>query len=151
MNSFLGITKVIFFQVILCVSVSGVISFNILAEEINTPDSIKGSTLVEAREILELIERIDNLIIVDSRIRGDRSKGYLESSISLPNTETTCKTLAKVIPDKNHHVLFYCNGVRCGRSTIAINIAKQCGYRNLYWFRGGFEVWMKEGFPFIKE
>lgn len=149
MNNFLDITKVIFFQVILCVS--GVISFNVLAEEINTPDSIKGSTLVEAREILELIERIDNLIIVDSRIRGDRSKGYLESSISLPDTETTCKTLAQVIPAKNHHVLFYCNGVRCGRSAIAINIAKQCGYRNIYWFRGGFEAWMKEGFPFINE
>ena len=53
--------------------------------------------------------------------------------------------------NKDHNVLFYCNGVKCGRSVVAVGVAKKCGYSNIYWFRGGFEAWLKEGFPFVKE
>lgn len=127
------------------------ISFNLLSEENKSPKFIEGVTLLGAEEVLSLIARIDNVIVVDSRIQGDRRKGYLESSVSLPDIETSCATLKNIIPNKSRHAVFYCNGVKCGRSAIAINIAKKCGYKNLYWFRGGFEVWMEKGFPFVKE
>lgn len=126
-------------------------SFNLLSEENKSPKFIEGVTLLGAEEVLSLVARIDNVIVVDSRIQGDRRKGYLESSVSLPDIETSCATLKNIIPSKNNHAVFYCNGVKCGRSAVAINIAKKCGYRNLYWFRGGFEVWMEKGFPFVKE
>lgn len=127
------------------------VPFNVFAEKTQLPEFIEGVELVGAEDVLNLIGYIDDLVVVDSRIKGDRHNGYLESSISLPDIETNCKSLAKIVPHKNHHVLFYCNGVKCGRSAVAINIAKQCGYTMLYWFRGGFESWLKKGFPFVKE
>lgn len=120
------------------------------ASEIKSPEHIDGVTKVGAEGVIELIERIENIIIVDSRIPGDRHKGYIESSVSLPDTKTNCKTLSKVIPEKSRPALFYCNGIKCGRSAIAIKIAQKCGYSELYWFRGGFEDWLKNGFPYIK-
>jgi len=119
--------------------------------EIKSPEHIAGVTKVGAEGVIELIERIENIVLVDSRIPGDRQKGYIESSVSLPDTKTNCKTLSKIIPKKSRAALFYCNGIKCGRSAIAIEIAKKCGYKELYWFRGGFEVWIKKGFPFIKQ
>ena len=136
-----GVSKV----VLLCL-----VSICVNANEIKSPDHIDGVTKVGAEGVIELIERIENIIIVDSRIPGDRQKGYIESSVSLPDTKTNCKTLSKVIPEKTRAALFYCNGIKCGRSAIAIEIAKKCGYSELYWFRGGFELWLKKGFPFIK-
>jgi len=126
-------------------------SAGLFAEEIKSPEFIEGVEKVSAEGVFKLIGEMDDLIIVDSRIKGDRAKGYLESSVSLPDAETSCKTLAKVIPKKTHPSLFYCNGIKCGRSAVAIEIAKKCGYKNIYWFRGGFEMWEKKGFPFINE
>jgi len=116
-----------------------------------TPENIPGTTKVTAEGVIELFENKPDIILIDSRIRGDRERGYIESSISLPNTETNCDTLAEILPTKSTPVLFYCNGVKCGRSAKAINIALQCGYQQIYWFRGGFEVWLEKGFPFLKE
>ena len=124
------------------------------AENPGTPETplfITGTTKVSAEQVIELANEYPNLTIVDSRIEGDRQKGYIESSISLPDIKTNCKSLAKVIPKKETVSLFYCNGVNCGRSVVAIKIALKCGYKNLYWFRGGFEVWLKNGLPYMKD
>ena len=112
------------------------------------PDRIPGATTVDAEGVLSLAAKLQNLVIIDSRISGDRAHGYIEHSISLPNTETSCKTLAKHIPAKSTPVLFYCNGVRCGRSVVATRIAVGCGYREVYWFKGGFEEWLAKKYPF---
>jgi len=140
-----GIRAGVFKVILLCL-----VSVGVEASEIISPEHIDGVTKVGAEGVIELIDRIENIIIVDSRIPGDRHKGYIESSVSLPDTKTSCKTLSKVIPEKSRAALFYCNGIKCGRSAIAIKIAKECGYKELYWFRGGFEDWLKNGFPYIK-
>jgi rhodanese-related sulfurtransferase len=121
------------------------------AQERVAPASIPGVTNVDAEAVLNLVEKTPQLVIVDSRIAMDRKQGYLEGSLSLPDTETTCAALARVIPAKNRPALFYCNGVKCGRSGVAVNIAKHCGYTRLYWYRGGFEDWKQKGYPFLKQ
>jgi rhodanese-related sulfurtransferase len=116
-----------------------------------SPESIEGTTKVTAEEFIELVDKIPNLIVVDSRIPGDRKQGFVEGSVSLPDVDTTCETLPSVIPKKDSPVLFYCNGVKCGRSATAIKIALKCGYNNIYWFRGGFEEWLEKGYPYLQE
>lgn len=118
------------------------------AEDTRPPS---GVTVVDAPGVAELAARIPSLVVVDSRITADRRQGYIEDSVSLPNTDTNCITLARVIPSRQHPALFYCNGVRCGRSLDAIKKARGCGYHRLYWFRGGFEEWIASGYPFVKE
>ena len=116
-----------------------------------SPDRIEGSTLVDAEAFIDLVGKIPDLLVIDSRIPGDRKQGYVEGSISLPDVDTNCDSLAKVIPKKDSPTLFYCNGVKCGRSATAIKIALRCGYNNIYWFRGGFEEWLAKGYPYLQE
>lgn len=115
------------------------------------PEQIPGVTRVEAEEFLALVAREPRLIIIDSRIAMDRHQGLIEGSISLPDTETRCDSLARVVPSKTRPVLFYCNGVKCGRSVVAVKIAQGCGYTRLYWYRGGFEDWKEKGYPYLKK
>lgn len=121
------------------------------AAEVVSPDSIPGTTKVDAEGVINIVNTVPDLILVDARITTDRKQGFIEGSVSLPDVETTCETLAKVIPRKSTPALFYCNGVKCGRSVKAIATAKGCGYSNIYWFRGGFEEWKVKGYPFITE
>ncbi|MCU0841106.1 MAG: rhodanese-like domain-containing protein [Thiobacillaceae bacterium] len=119
-----------------------------------SPEHLEGARKVSAEEVFSLYEKTPNLVIVDSRLASGpssgRANGYIEGSVSLPDTETSCASLAKVIPGKTTPSLFYCNGPKCGRSAKAIKVARQCGYGNIYWFRGGFEEWLKKGYPFVK-
>jgi rhodanese-related sulfurtransferase len=117
--------------------------------DVLSPDSIQGTSKIDAEQLIDLVEKTPDIVIIDSRIIADRDQGYIEGSISLPNTDTTCESLSKVVPDLARPSLFYCNGIKCGRSAIAIKIAVGCGYTNLFWFRGGFEEWKNKGYPIV--
>jgi len=116
-----------------------------------SPESIEGTVKVTAEEFIDLVDKISDLVVIDSRIPGDRKQGFVEGSLSLPDVDTTCESLSKVVSKKDAPSLFYCNGVKCGRSAKAIKIALSCGYSNIYWFRGGFEEWLEKGYPYLQE
>ncbi len=119
------------------------------AEEAATPLAIEGVTSVSAEELIQLAETKPDLIIIDARIEKDRVHGYIQGSVSLPNTTTDCNSLGRVLKSKNTPTVYYCNGPKCGRSAKSIYIAKECGYQNIYWYRGGFEDWENKGYPFV--
>jgi rhodanese-related sulfurtransferase len=112
-----------------------------------TPDTIPGTTKVTAEDIFDLVEAHLDLVIIDARKTDDRNKGFIEGSIGLPDTDTTEESLAQVIPSKATPVLFYCNGVKCGRSVKSSRKAVEWGYTNIYWFRGGWEEWTDKSLP----
>ena len=120
------------------------------AEAYISPDEIKGSTKIDAESLIKLASEHKNLVIIDSRIKSDRRQGYIAGSISLPDTETDCFSLFQIINRKNTATVFYCNGPKCRRSDRAIAIASECGYTNIYWFRGGFEEWKNKNYLISK-
>lgn len=119
--------------------------------EVVSPETVPGTTKVDAEGLVNLVEKNSRLVIVDARIRQDRLQGYIEGSVSLPDVDTTCEALARVIPGKSSPVLFYCNGPKCGRSVQSSLKAMDCGYNRIYWFRGGFEEWKQKNYPFLKK
>jgi rhodanese-related sulfurtransferase len=119
--------------------------------KIIVPEHIAGAKTLVAEEVVELAMSTSDLIIIDARIKDDRKHGYIEDSVSLPDIETNCTKLKQIIPSKNSPTLFYCNGIKCGRSVVAIKIAKSCGYTNMYWFKGGFQEWQTKGFQYTKD
>ncbi len=114
-----------------------------------SPETIDGSKKIDAESLIELARKHENLVIIDSRIRSDRRQGYIAGSISLPDTATNCTSLLPLL-EKNTPAVFYCNGPKCRRSDRAIVIARKCGYKNLYWFRGGFEEWKNKHYLISK-
>ena len=116
------------------------------ADDYISPDEIKGSTKIDAESLIKLASEHDNLVIIDSRIKSDRRQGFIAGSISLPDTETSCFSLFPIINRKNTPTVFYCNGPKCRRSDRAVIIASECGFTNIYWFRGGFEEWKNKNY-----
>jgi rhodanese-related sulfurtransferase len=120
------------------------------ADHIVSPETIDGVINVDAEGLIEKVMQMPDLVLIDSRIPADRNEGYIEGSISLPDIETSCQSLAKVIPEVHNPVMFYCNGIRCGRSARAAAIARDCGYSNIYWFRKGMEEWQEKQYPLVQ-
>ena len=84
------------------------LSASLQVEASRSPEYIKGSTRVTAEEFINLVREIPNLIVIDSRIAGDRKQGYVEGSLSLPDVDTTCVSLATKIPTHNSKIRFCC-------------------------------------------
>lgn len=119
--------------------------------KIIVPDEIPGVETLTAEAVIEKANSNHKLVIIDARISRDRASGFIEESLSLPDINTSCDTLNKLVEDKQTPIVFYCNGVKCGRSVIAIKIAKSCGYKRLSWFRGGFEEWQEKGYQTVTQ
>jgi rhodanese-related sulfurtransferase len=119
-------------------------------EKPDAPEFIDGVTIVNAEGLIEKVLSIPDMVLIDSRIVADRKQGFIEGSISLPDIETSCDTLAEFIASKPMPVMFYCNGVKCGRSAKAAQIAVNCDYTTLYWFRNGIKGWEGKGYPLVQ-
>jgi rhodanese-related sulfurtransferase len=120
------------------------------SESYTSPETIHGTHKIEAEGLIQLVIQNENQVIIDSRISSDRKLGYIAGSVSLPDTDTNCESLARLIPEKSDPAIFYCNGPSCRRSDNAVVIAVDCGYTNVYWFRGGIEAWKANNYPIRK-
>ena len=115
------------------------------------PESIQGVTIVSANEVVEMILTNPDLTIIDSRKNAEFKKGHIEGAISLPNTNLKYDDIEKISANKSTILLFYCNGIRCLRSSDSIYKAKAWGYTNLTWFRGGWNEWIENRLPVIMD
>ena len=104
---------------------------------------------IDSENLIELYQSVPGLQIIDSRLREDHALGHIEKSRSLPLSETNCESLSRLAEDDDQAFVFYCNGVDA--ITDAIDIASSCGYKRLFWLRGGFIEWQDKDYPFVIE
>ena len=143
----------VFFLISLLLPATSVIAEvapNLTKPKVIVPEMIAGVETVSAEQVIEHLTSESPPFLVDARIKKDREYGYIESSVSLPDIETNCESLDAINKDKNKHMMFYCNGVQCGRSVVSIKVALSCGYHNLFWFKGGFAEWKEKGYQYVK-
>jgi rhodanese-related sulfurtransferase len=134
---------------VLAVSILG--GMSTATGEYLSPDTIEGATTIDAEQLISLVVEHPDTVLIDSRVGTDRADGYIEGSVPLVDTKTDCDSLARLVGTRTTPVIFYCNGVRCDRSGRAVSIAVACGYRDVYWFRGGIEEWRTQKYPLIQD
>lgn len=116
-----------------------------------SPTTIPGAVTVDAEQLITLVEHHPDVVLIDARVREDRADGYIEGSVNLVDVRTDCDSLARLLSGPATPVVIYCNGIACDRSAHAVRIALACGYRKVYWFRGGIEEWRAKHYPLIED
>ena len=123
----------------------------IAGEKPYAPENVPGATIVSAEEAVDMILSSQELVVIDSRKKTEYIKGHIEGAINILNTELALESLELIIPERSTPVLFYCNGVRCLRSSDSITRAVGWGYTNLFWFRGGWKEWTEKRLPVVTD
>jgi len=113
------------------------------------PELVPGITTITAENLAGMLDSLSAPTVIDARVAKGRSHGYIEGSVPLADVDTSCASLAGVIQNHDTTTVFYCSSSKCGRSLNALKIAQGCNYRNVYWFRGGFEEWQNKGYPYV--
>ncbi len=117
----------------------------------SVPANIPGVETLSAQSLILLAQGVDDLKLIDARLAEDRSSGYIESAIALPDPDSICARLKSSVTNKDQALVFYSNSSNCSRSSKAINKALDCGYTRVYWLRGGFEEWRRSDYPYLLE
>jgi len=102
--------------------------------------------LITAEEVKKIIDLKQKAVIVDARTSAEYQNERIPTSINIP-VENFEKEYKQLLPDKKVAVIFYCNGVKCGKSAEAAKKAIAAGYLNVKVFSGGIPEWKEKGFP----
>jgi rhodanese-related sulfurtransferase/ABC-type phosphate/phosphonate transport system substrate-binding protein len=119
-----------------------------------TPTSLPGAKVIAVAEAKELISK--GVPVFDVRIADEFEAAHIPGALSVPYKEASAKevgfdpaddqfALNKLPKDKNTPFIMYCDGTICWKSYKSALMAIQGGWKNVYWFRGGFPEWRDAG------
>lgn len=115
------------------------------------PLTIDGAVTVNADGLIALVRTSSELIIIDNRTKADYEAGHIEGALSLVDSDMTAEpVLARIVKSKDTPVIFYCNGVKCGRAANATRKAVGWGYGRVYYYALGMAEWSKRGLPLVR-
>jgi rhodanese-related sulfurtransferase len=127
-----------------------------VANTAQTPLELPGATVASAEQVKRLVDA--GALLVDTRVGNEFAEAHIRGAINVPYKEASRKAvnfdasvdrfdLTKLPEDKSKPVILYCNSGDCWRSYKASAVTVRAGYRQVYWFRGGFPEWKKKGLP----
>jgi len=122
-----------------------------------TPRVLDGvKKIVSAEEVAELMKK--GVPLYDTRSEEDYRERHIKGAKWLPYREKSAKEVgfdfakdgfdvARATDSKDAPVIFACNGAECWKSYKSCVTAVKAGYKQVYWFRGGFPEWVARGYP----
>ncbi len=114
----------------------------VLAE---APLTVRGVSTIPTEKAKELFDK--GALFVDVRSAKRFAEGHIASAVNLDvEGALNASSLAK-LAEKDKEIVFYCDGVECGRSAVAAKLAVDWGYKSPFYYRGGWPAWQRAGFP----
>lgn len=107
--------------------------------------------VIGSAELKALVDGDDDRIflLIDARNPEEYKETHIPGAVNIP--EKQFERFAGLLPaDHNMLLIFYCNGIKCGKSGKAANRAEKLGYSNILLFSEGMPVWEELGYSFYK-
>jgi rhodanese-related sulfurtransferase len=117
-------------------------SFALAAEKENASYKVLSS-----EELKALTEQTaPGLIVVDARSVEEYQEVHIKNAISIPLSKLE-KDSSLLPTSKEARLVFYCNGIKCGKSGKSAKIALENGFRDVSVYADGMPVWEEKGYP----
>lgn len=95
------------------------------------------------------LEAGQEFLILDIRTESEYEAGHLRLSRWIPRGKLEFQAAGGAIPSDSGQIVVYCK--RHGRSALAAATLKQLGFSDVRYLTGGFEAWVKAGFPIYNQ
>jgi len=133
-------TRVLLFT-ILCSTILLTSATFLLAAE-PQPASFKTVTTEELKKLIDSGK--DAPLVIDARNPEEYDEVHIKNAVNIPVSKLE-KDPTLLPADKNQRIVFYCNGIKCGKSKKAAQFAASLGYSNLMVYAEGMPVWEEKG------
>lgn len=85
--------------------------------------------------------------LMDVRSTLSFNRSHVPGAISLPAANVLSKDTLSMAVGEDEEVIFSCHGKYCGDAAFASAKALVWGFKNVYYFAGGFPAWEDAHYP----
>jgi len=109
----------------------------------------KGIVVISTEQLKAMIDTsAKSFLLIDARTKEEYQEAHIPGAISIPENKLADST--DLLPgDKKAQLVFYCNGVKCGKSKKAAKKASDLGYTNILVYGEGFPVWEEKDMKIV--
>jgi len=100
--------------------------------------------VITTDELKTMMDENKDFMLIDTRTKEEYQEAYIINAINIPEKQFE-KMAPEIIKEKGTMLVFYCSGVKCGKSKRTAKIAEAMGYTNLFIYNEGFPVWEEKG------
>ncbi len=100
--------------------------------------------LYQVKEVKELLDLGEDVILIDVREPDEFQKGRIPKSMLAPRGVLEM-VVEQSIKDPKKQLILHCAGG--GRSAVAALSLKKMGYERVASMEGGFDGWVRAGYP----
>lgn len=106
-----------------------------------------GYKVINSEQLKKMVDaKDDGIIVIDSRGPEEYQEVHIPRAINIP--EKNFDEHKNLLPEnKDARLVFYCNGVKCGKSKRSAKKATELGYRNILVYAEGMPVWEEMNYP----
>ncbi len=103
---------------------------------------------ISTEQLKAMMDEKKDFTLIDARTKEEYQEAHIFTAFNVP--EKQFKELVSTLPaDKNSLLVFYCNGVKCGKSKKVAKLASEAGYSNILIYSEGFPVWEEKNFTIV--
>ena len=91
-----------------------------------------------------------NIIFIDARSPEEFAEGHIKNAVNIPfyGSENYSITISHL--NKNEIIVTYCSSTDCDIAQLSGNELFEMGFKRVYVFIGGYDVWIKNNYPINK-
>jgi rhodanese-related sulfurtransferase len=107
----------------------------------------EGYRVINSEQLKKMVDaKSDDVLVIDARNPEEYQEVHIPRAINLPEKKFDEST--NLLPEnKKATLVFYCNGVKCGKSKRAAKKAAELGYTNILVYKDGMPVWEEMNYP----
>jgi len=120
----------------------------ILAAGNEKKGDVKSITPEDAQELIKKNKNNPDFIILDVRTPQEFNEGHLEEALNIDYSSPDFKKELEKLDRKKLYLVYCRSGVR---STRAVGVMKDTGFKLLYNMSGGIIAWESKGYPVIRK
>lgn len=124
-----------------------------------TPKALEGIERWDTATLVHALKQNERPVVIDAAAFGPVIPGALNlihSGLAFEDAQQESAYAARfrhmllaAAPNLNQAVVFYCASSECWLSVNAAMRARQLGYTQVIWYRGGISAWMQAGLPTV--
>jgi rhodanese-related sulfurtransferase len=124
-----------------------------------TPKSLEGVQRWDTAKMVQALQQSERPVVIDAMLSGPMIPGatnlihiglaFDDEKKESDYAQRFRNMLLAAAPDANKPVVFYCASSSCALSANAAMRARQLGYTQVAWYRGGIAAWTQAGLPTV--
>lgn len=121
--------------------------FTLSAKADETPLGVSGATTINVFKAKELYDR--GAVFIDVRSDEEWTIGHIDGALHMDFQKDFSKLYNSEYVSRDTPIVIYCNSSNCLRSAYAVAVSVYWGFRQVYYFRGGYFAWILQDYPAV--